>query len=145
MESLSSMAPKTGEVGSTLFVMFTLRVCVCVHALCVCIYNMSPIPSHLIILYAIVFFSFFFSFFFLGPRRIHLCGSYTRKSSVYLEKHCAQTRGYYSPNSIMIFLFIYPNQASRSIFYIFIIIFSLLWFKLRGNLVFNQILKITNN
>jgi len=68
---------------------------------------MSPVPSHLIILYAIVFFFFFFFFFFLGPRRIHLCGSHTRKSSVYLEKHCAQTRGYYSPeqyNDIFVYL-----------------------------------------
>jgi hypothetical protein len=85
--------------GLYLFVIYIyIYIYICLH---------SPVPSHLIILYAIVFFFFFFFFFFLGPRRIHLCGSHTRKSSVYLEKHCAQTRGYYSQeqyNDIFVYL-----------------------------------------
>ena len=86
-------------------VRWALPVCYIYIYIYICLH--SPVPSHLIILYAIVFFFFFFFFFFLGPRRIHLCGSHTRKSSVYLEKHCAQTRGYYSPeqyNDIFVYL-----------------------------------------
>jgi hypothetical protein len=82
-------------------VRWALPVCYIYIYIYICLH--SPVPSHLIILYAIVF----FFFFFLGPRRIHLCGSHTRKSSVYLEKHCAQTRGYYSPeqyNDIFVYL-----------------------------------------